>query len=129
MFPGTNPAPGFEKHPEHKVEAKLFRGLVTVHADGVEVAVSKFAMLVTETNHAPVYYMPIEDIHEQYLKTSNHVTRCPFKGKARYWNVRVGNHEIDNALWAYETPYDEVLELAGLAAFYANKVSITATPN
>lgn len=129
MFPDSNPAPGFEKHPEHEVKAKLFKGVVTVHADGVEIAKSKDTMMVTETNHAPVYYMPIEDVKGEHLKDSNHVTRCPFKGKARYWNVRVGNHEIDNALWAYETPYDEVLELAGLAAFFANKVEIKATPN
>jgi uncharacterized protein (DUF427 family) len=126
MFPETNPSPGFKQHPEHEVKANLFRGVVTVSADGQQIARSRFAVQVEETNHQPVFYIPLDDIDESVLRPSNHVTRCPFKGKARYWNIQVGEHEIDNALWAYEQPYDEVLELAGLAAFYPSKVSITA---
>ncbi len=124
MFPETNPAPGFKSHPEHQVTTRLHRGKVCVHADGKPVAETRFAVVVEETNHAPAYYIPFDDINEQLLTPSNHVTRCPFKGKARYWNLKIGEHEIDNAVWAYETPYDEVLELAGLAAFFPNKVTI-----
>jgi len=127
MFPETNPAPGFAKHPEHEVKVSAFKGEVIVHADGTEVARSSSALLVNETNHGPVHYIPIEDVNATCLRDSSHVSRCPFKGKARYWNIRIGNHEIDNALWGYEMPYDEVLELAGLVAFFPNKVAITAT--
>ncbi|PCH51179.1 MAG: hypothetical protein COC17_02745 [Hyphomicrobiales bacterium] len=125
----SGPAPGFVSHPEHEVDIKLFRGTVTVTADGVQIASSKFAVLVRETNHSPVYYLPLEDVNAKVLRDSSHISRCPFKGKARYWNVKIGNHEIDNALWGYEMPYDEVLELAGLVAFYESKVEITATPS
>lgn len=128
MFPETNPAPGFRKHPDHKVVTRPFAGTVRVVADGVVVAETRSALLVEETNHSPVHYLPIEDVNPDYLTNSSHVTRCPFKGKARYWNVRIGNHEIDNALWGYEMPYDEVLELAGLVAFYPSKVTIEAQP-
>jgi uncharacterized protein (DUF427 family) len=128
MFPETNPAPGFTKHPEHQVKVSRFNGSVVVSADGTEIARSSDILLVEETNHSPAYYMPIEDIGEEFLRDSNHVTRCPFKGKARYWNVKVGLHEIDNAVWGYEMPYDEALELAGMAAFFPNKVVIDATP-
>lgn len=128
MFPESNPAPGFAKHPDHKVKIARFIGELIVSADGTEIARSTDAMEVNETNHASVYYLPIEDVAQEFLRDSNHVTRCPFKGKARYWNVMVGNHEIDNALWGYEMPYDEVLELAGLVAFYPNKVRIDVLP-
>jgi uncharacterized protein (DUF427 family) len=125
MLPETNPAPGFQKHPDHKVDVSNFAGTIVVMADGTEVARSNSALLVEETNHAPVYYLPLEDVDRAVLKDSHHVTRCPFKGKARYWNIRIGNHEIDNALWGYEMPYDEVLELAGMVAFYSSKVAIS----
>jgi len=128
MFPESNPAPGFAKHPDHEVKVEKFVGEVIVSADGIEIARSKEALVVEETNHAPVHYFPIEDVTETFLRDSQHVTRCPFKGKARYWNIMVGNHEIDNALWGYEMPYDEVLELAGLIAFYPNKVRIDVLP-
>lgn len=128
MFPESNPAPGFKLHPEHEVKVRLFRGRVRVSAEGVEIADTKFAVMVEETNHAPVYYIPLDDVREEYLSASSHVTRCPFKGKARYWNLKLGEHEIDNALWGYEMPYDEALELAGLVAFQPSKVLIEAEP-
>jgi uncharacterized protein (DUF427 family) len=125
MFPETNPAPGFARHPDHTVRVTPFKGRVVVAADGAEIARTKNALIVNETNHGPVHYIPLEDVQEDYLRDSTHVSRCPFKGKARYWNIRIGNHEIDNAMWGYEMPYDEVLELAGLVAFFPNKVSIS----
>jgi len=124
----ANPAPGFVQHPEHEVHTQGFAGMVTVHADDVQVASSGSAILVLETNHAPVYYIPAEDVDQSLLRPSSRVTRCPFKGKATHWNIAIGEHEIDNAVWAYEMPYDEMLELAGMMAFYSNKVTITATP-
>ena len=128
MYANVNPAPGYSKHPDHEVHVVPFRGTIAVHADATKIAESSSAVLVTESNHAPVYYFPIEDVNPDYLRDSSHITRCPFKGKARFWNVRVGNHEIDNTLWSYELPYDEVLELAGLVAFFANKVTIDVKP-
>ena len=124
----SNPAPGFVQHPEHEVHVTGFDGTVVVHADHVKVAESRSAILLTETNHAPVYYLPIEDVDQSLLRRSQRVTRCPFKGKASHWNIVIGEHEIDNAVWAYEMPYDEMLELAGMMAFYPSKVTVTAEP-
>jgi uncharacterized protein (DUF427 family) len=125
---GLNNAPGFRAHPDHRIEIKPFHGRVTVHAGKTLVAESANALLVSEANHSPVYYLPIEDIRPELLRRSAHTTRCPFKGMASYWNIIVGDHEIDNAVWAYETPYDEMLELAGLASFYESKVTVAAKP-
>ena len=125
---GTNPAPGFRDHPEHEISAEPFAGSVAVYADSAKVAETRSALLVHETNHAPVYYIPVEDVNTAMLRRSSHVTRCPFKGKASYWNVVIGAHEIDNAVWGYEMPFDEMLELAGMVAFYESKVKIVAEP-
>lgn len=121
-----NAAPGFKNHPDHKISVQSFHGRVKVRFANTVLADTKNAVLVHETNHAEIYYIPMEDIKRGLLTKSSHVTRCPFKGKASYWNINIGDHEIDNALWAYEMPYDEMLELAGLGAFYASKVEITA---
>lgn len=123
-WPASNPAPGFTKYPDHQVTCETVRDEIICQLDGKEIARSTSSILVHETNHRPVFYIPKTDIDGDSLIDSTHITRCPFKGKARYWNVRVGDHEIDNAAWSYETPYDEVLELAGLVAFYETKVSI-----
>jgi uncharacterized protein (DUF427 family) len=126
---GLNNAPGFRAHPEHRIAIEPFHGRVTVHAGKTLVAETANALLVRESNHSPVYYLPIEDIRPELLRRSAHTTRCPFKGMASYWNIIIGDHEIDNAVWAYETPYDEMLELAGLASFYESKVTVTAKPD
>lgn len=123
----ANPAPGFVKHPDHIVKCDTCRDEVVVEVDGVEVARSTSAILVDESNHKPVYYIPPQDVVRDYLVDSSHVTRCPFKGKARYWNLKIAEHEVDNAVWSYETPYDEVLELAGMMAFYDTKTKITVS--
>ena len=119
-----NPAPGYKLRPEHVVTCHAFDGTVTVNFDGQEIARTDQAWLVEETGHKSVYYIPPHHVDSSKLVESSHVTRCPFKGKARYWNLKVGEHEIDNAVWCYEMPYDEALELAGLMAFYDTKVEI-----
>ncbi len=128
----ANPAPGFRTHPQHVVALNAFAGTVTVHAGERVIARTSRALLVEETGHAPVHYIPFEDIDFTVLRPSAHVSRCPFKGKASYWSLVTGNpgaeHEIDNVMWAYEMPYDEVLELAGTGAFYGSKVTIAAGP-
>lgn len=123
---GANPAPGFRLHPDHTITLTPFAGVVTVECDGTVIARSQKAVELHESNHAPVFYLPMEDVDAGHIRRSTHATKCPFKGEASYWNIVVGDHEVDNALWAYETPYDEMLELAGLVAFYPNKVTITA---
>jgi uncharacterized protein (DUF427 family) len=126
--PATNPSPGFKARPDHSIKLEPFKGTVTVHVGGVEIARTKNAIVVREEGHSPVYYVPVEDIDGDRLTRSAHATRCAYKGTASYWNIVVGDHEIDNAVWAYETPYDEMLELAGLAAFFDSKVKVTAEP-
>ena len=36
----------------------------------------------------------------QYLEPTEHTSYCPFKGHARYWTIRVGEHSAANAVWA-----------------------------
>ncbi|MCG6858238.1 MAG: DUF427 domain-containing protein [Salaquimonas sp.] len=124
----ANPAPGFQSHPEHTITVSPFNGEVTVEFDGKRIAQSTKAVELYEANHAPAIYLPMGDVDQALLRHSSHTTHCPFKGDASYWDIVIGDHEIDNAVWAYETPYDEMLELAGLVAFYPNKVKITASP-
>ena len=56
------------------------------------------------------------------LARPSHHTYCPFKGEASYYSIKGGP---ENAVWSYEKPYDEMTAIAGLLAFYPDKVSIT----
>jgi uncharacterized protein (DUF427 family) len=123
-FLHPNPSPGFRDHPEKRIVVEPAGVTVTVSWHGVPVATSKRALVLREGSYPPVHYIPIEDVDPSLLKRSAHSTHCPFKGEASYWNLEIGDHEIDNALWGYETPYDEMLEIAGMVAFYPSKVTI-----
>lgn len=118
----SNSGPGYKDNPDHKVDLSPLDGTVTVTALGTIVAQSDNAILVEESRYEPVVYVPHRDVNSAYLVENDHSTYCPFKGDARYWNIKVGNDFIGSAVWGYDTPYDEVAELAGHVAFYASKV-------
>jgi uncharacterized protein (DUF427 family) len=115
-------APGNVKNPDHIVRLEASPRRVRVVVDGETVADTTRAMLLYETNHLPVYYFPISDVRTDLMERTDHTTHCPYKGDAAYWTIKAGNKACENAMWSYETPYDEVPELAGLAAFYWNRV-------
>ena len=117
-----NPAPGFVKHPGHTITTEPLDGKVTVRANGTVLATSKAALLLYEGNYPPVIYIPFSDIDFSKLEKTGSSTYCPFKGDASYWNIR--ETAQSDAMWAYEHPFDEMLQITNHGAFYPNKVEI-----
>ena len=96
---------------------------VRVTLNGEAIADSRGALVMHEGTYAPVYYLPRKDVKMDRLERTDHHTHCPFKGEASYYSIKGGP---ENAVWSYEKPYDEMTAIAGLLAFYPDKVSITA---
>ena len=119
-----NPAPGFSTHPEHAIELAPAGKRIRVSFSGKTIADTSNAIVMNETGYPPVFYIPMVDIDESLLTPGSRHSRCPFKGVASYHGIAVGAEQVDNVLWFYEDPYDEVDQIAGHAAFYADKVSI-----
>ena len=119
----ANSSPGFKKRPDYRLAAKPAGGRVQVKLDGEVIADSKEAIRLEEGDYPPVYYFPRKDVRMERLERSAHETYCPFKGTASYYSLKGG---ADNAVWTYETPYDEMLAIKERLAFYPDKVdSIT----
>jgi uncharacterized protein (DUF427 family) len=104
----ANSGPGYRKNPEHRLAAK---------PAGVRVQVR-----LEEGSYPPVYYFPRKDVRMERLSRTDHHTYCPFKGTASYFSLKGG---AENAVWTYETPYDEMLAIKALVAFYPDKVEIS----
>jgi uncharacterized protein (DUF427 family) len=51
-------------------------------------------------------------------------THCPYKGQAQYWSVRVGDRLVEDVAWSYRTPLPESQKIAGLVAFYNERVDL-----
>ncbi|MFG1611340.1 DUF427 domain-containing protein [Nonomuraea wenchangensis] len=93
---------------------------VRVEVDGVTVADSRGARVLFETGLPARYYLPKTDVRLDLLERTDTVTHCPYKGTAEYWSV---NGQEDLA-WSYRTPLPESERIAGLVAFYNEKLDI-----
>ena len=118
----SGPGPGFAKTPDHYVRVEPSPRRVRAVIGGETIADSTRMSLLHEANHLPVYYFPLEDVRLDLMAKTDTSTHCPYKGDASYWSLTLGGRAVDDILWSYETPFDEVPELAGLAAFYWKKV-------
>ena len=113
---------GFKTNPDYKVTLERSPRRVRVKFNGETIADSTAAHLLFETRHLPVYYFPRADVRMDKLAPTEHHTFCPYKGKAAYWTIRVGDKVSENAVWGYPDPYDEVPALKDFVAFYWDRV-------
>lgn len=74
--------------------------------------------LLHEHGLIPIYYFPEDDLRDELLEPTDHLTRCPHKGEASHWSVRVGDRGAENAVWSYPDPVDEASALAGYRAIH-----------
>jgi len=119
----TNSAPGFKTHPRSHIQISAAPQRVRVSAGGEAVADTSEALALKEGSYPVVYYIPRKDVKMDRLARTSHSTHCPFKGDASYFSLKGGP---ENAVWSYETPYDEMTAIKGYLAFYPNKVTIEA---
>ncbi len=120
----ANPGPGYRAHPEHTITITPHAGRVTVTANGITIANSTDAVVLQEASYPPVFYVPKRDVRMDLLAPTEKHSRCPFKGQASYWTIQAGERAIENSVWGYPEPYDEVLAIQDKVAFYPDKVTI-----
>jgi uncharacterized protein (DUF427 family) len=97
---------------------------VRVEVDGLTIAESTSARLLFETGLPVRYYLPKTHVRTDLLEPTDSVTHCPYKGQAAYWSVRAGDQLHEDLAWSYRTPLPESQKIAGLVAFYNEKVDI-----
>ncbi len=95
---------------------------IRVEVDGVVVAESKRPMLLFETGLRTRYYLPKTDVRLDLLEHTDTITHCPYKGQAEYWAIRTPTGLKQDLAWSYRTPLPESQRIAGLIAFYNEKV-------
>lgn len=67
-----------------------------------EVIAQSDSTKIVENNH----YFPMEDIYSEYFEESKKESRCPWKGKASYFHIKVDGEVNENAAWYYpQTSY------------------------
>jgi uncharacterized protein (DUF427 family)/acyl-CoA thioesterase len=112
------------RYPGYRIDLVPFPGTARAWHDDVLLAESTSALRVLETDHVERVYFPEADVHFELFEANDHHSVCPFKGEADYWSLTATDPGVEDAVWAYPTPLDEVAGLKGHVGFYHERVRV-----
>ncbi len=113
------------RSPYVRVDALRSTRTVRVESHGVVLGQSASPVMVFETGLPTRYYLDPTDLDFSRLLASDTVTACPYKGTTGgYWSARIDGRVHPDVAWTYRFPTRELLPIAGLVAFYNEKVDI-----
>ncbi|MGD1907007.1 MAG: DUF427 domain-containing protein [Leptolyngbyaceae cyanobacterium] len=118
------PGPGQESVWDYprppRLEASQRR--VRVIFNGITLADSHKTYRVLETSHPPTYYIPPEDVQQQYLTATQRSSFCEWKGAARYFTLTVGDRQAVDAIWSYPQPTPRFAAIQDYIAVYPSRM-------
>jgi uncharacterized protein (DUF427 family) len=115
---------GHPRDPYTRIDILASSRHVRVEVDGVTIAESASPRILFETGLPARYYLPKTHVRLDLLTHTDKTTYCPYKGQAEYWSVRAGDTVHEDFVWSYPTPLPESERIAGLMAFYNEKVDL-----
>lgn len=93
-------------------------GVWTVRSGGAVLGESSNALELVEGDYDPVIYFPRSDIAMAFLDRTDKVTQCPHKGEASYYSIVNKSSTVENGVWTYESPLDDVAAIKDHLAFF-----------
>lgn len=112
------------RDPYHRIDLLRSKRQVRVSLNGELLAESDRAVALFESNLPTRWYLPREDVIAA-LEPSDTVTRCPYKGTAGYYSVRLSSGDtVKDLFWFYEQPFPEAGRIAGLVCFFNERVEL-----
>jgi uncharacterized protein (DUF427 family) len=83
----------------------IWRGTVLAESDDT---------VVVEGNH----YFPADSIREEFFRSSDRHTFCPWKGEASYHDIAIDGAVNEGAAWYYPEPKEAAANIRGRVAFW-----------
>jgi uncharacterized protein (DUF427 family) len=113
------------RNPYVRVDALRSTRPLRVELAGAVLAESSSPVLVFETGLPTRYYINRTEVDFSCLVPTSTETECPYKGRTTgYWSVRAGGELHLDLAWTYDFPTRQLQPIAGLIAFYNEKVDI-----
>jgi uncharacterized protein (DUF427 family) len=121
-FPILDSIVQYEFEPGYVVFTMPSPKRIRVEVGGMTVADSTNVLVMYESDHLPVYYFPLRDVHEDYLLPSTTTTDSPYKGVATHYSLNTGITLAEDAAWRYEHPIEGCPPIGDYIAFYWGKM-------
>jgi uncharacterized protein (DUF427 family) len=113
------------RSPYARVDALRSTRRVRIELEGVVLAESSSPVMVFETGLPPRHYLNRNEVDLARLIPSATETACPYKGTTSdYWSVRTGETLHDDLAWSYAFPTLALTPIAGLIAFFDERVDV-----
>jgi uncharacterized protein (DUF427 family) len=96
--------------------------LIRIEFGGEVIAETRRAYRVLETSHPPVYYIHPDDFRPGVLQPQARGSFCEWKGRARYFDVVVGERRAAAAGWSYPSPTPAFACIKDHVAVYAGRM-------
>ncbi len=110
------------RDPFKRIDAIKSSRNVRVVIGGETVAESDEPVLLFEPGHPIRYYLPKADVRMDLLEPSDTISRCAYKGEARYLSVRVGDSLANDVAWHYTYPTPETSTISRMVCFFNERV-------
>jgi uncharacterized protein (DUF427 family) len=112
------------RDPYKRVDVLRSSRHVVIRIDGQVVADSTQPTLLFETSLPTRWYLPKTDVRLDLLRPTDTTSQCPYKGTAEYYTATVDGTEHPDIAWWYRHPARESAGIAGLVAFWDEKVDV-----
>ena len=113
------------RSPYVRVDALRSTRHVRIELDGVLLAESHAPVVSSRPACPTRHYLDRSALDLTHLEPSPTETACPYKGRTTaYWSARTGDRLHQDVAWSYDFPTRQLLPIAGLVAFYDEKVDV-----
>ena len=112
------------RNPYKRIDTVQSSRHVEVSVEGTKVADTRRPVLLWETGLPTRYYIPREDVSLDLIERTETVTRCPYKGIAETFAVKIGDSIHKDFAWSYPDPIPECPKIKDLVCFYNEVVDI-----
>jgi uncharacterized protein (DUF427 family) len=113
------------RSPYTRVDALRSNRAVRIEVDGTVLADAPSTVMLFETGLPTRYYLDRVYVDWTRLVPTDTVTACPYKGRTSdYWSFTSSTATHDDLLWGYDFPTRQVTSIAGMVAFYNERVDL-----
>ena len=118
------PIVGHPRDPFHRIDVRRSSRRVRIEHGGVVLAESTRCRILFEGAFPmPRYYVPRDDVRVE-LRPGTLATVCAYKGRATHHTAVVGDSELADIAWSYESPLEDAASVRGLICFYHERLDL-----